>query len=266
MTTDQKLGTSELLYRAAEQMGLQPSWLQPNGLLAIWVDGQERYLNLSYSVLNSHISVSLARDKYLTRLVLERHNMQNIPFARPSALAEAEAFLHEYKKIIAKPVRGGGARDIHIVTDAAQLRALDISEYILEKYIAGKELRYLIINDAVIGVHRSDYGTSVDEHRALERISYPQAAWDPGLIASSLKIARVLGLKFAAVDFLVDDSGLAHILEVNTIPGLKWFHSPTSGPKIDVARLFLEAMMEDIASEPSVVADLLVARPTVAYS
>jgi len=247
-------------------MGLQPSWVTPNGLLAISVDGRERYLNLTCSTLNSHASASLAKDKYMTRLILARHGMQNIPFARPSTLAEAEAFLEKYGKIIAKPVGGAGACDIHVVTQTVQLQALQINNYILEKYIAGKELRYLILNDTVIGVHRSDYGTSVEEHRPLRRISYPQSVWSLELIASSLHIARVLDLKFAAIDYLIDASGYAYILEVNTTPGLKWFHAPTSGPTVDVARLFLEAMLNDLRTETSSTPDPLGTYPLIAYS
>lgn len=238
-----KLGTAELLYRCARRMGLRPAWVTPGGMFAISVNGIEKYINFARSPLNSHASASLAKDKYLTRLILARHSMQNIPFARPSTQAEAGQFLAAHGKIIAKPVDGHGSRDIHIITSITQLRALEINGYILEKYIAGQEMRYLILNGSVIGVHRSEYGTSVEETRALERLSYPQAEWDGVLMATSLQIARVLDLAFAAVDFMVDAEGNAYVLEVNTTPGLKWFHAPSSGPKIDVARLFLEALL-----------------------
>jgi glutathione synthase/RimK-type ligase-like ATP-grasp enzyme len=239
--TGQKLGTTELLYRCAQEMGLQPSWVTPNGMFAISVGEREKYVHFARSPLNSHTGASLAKDKYLTRLVLERHGMQNIPFAQPQTQAEAARFLQTHRKIVAKPIYGHGAHDIHVITTGAQLRALTIRDYILEKYITGQEMRYLILNDTVIGVHRSDYGTSVEATRALERISYPSQSWNPALTASSVRIAQILDLKFAAVDYLIDASGHAFILEVNTTPGLKWFHAPTSGPVVDVARQFLEA-------------------------
>lgn len=225
-------------------MGLQPSWIVPDGLFAVSVGGQEKYINLASSNLNSHVASSLAKDKYLTRLILQRHNLQNIPFCSPQNQEEAAAFLQEYSKIIAKPLSGYGAQDVHIVTDAAQLKRLHAPRYILEKYVAGKELRYLVLNGAVISVHRSDYGVSVDEHRPLRRISVPDGAWSKALVDTSIKIARLLDLKFAAVDYMIDSSGCAYILEVNTSPGLKWFHAPSSGPIVDVARLFMEAFLE----------------------
>lgn len=246
----QKIGTAELLFRSAQEMGLSPSWITPDGLFAISVNNHERYVNFARSPLNSDTAASLAKNKYLTRRILERHNMHNIPYAHPLTLAEAKLFLKRHGKIIAKPITGSGSRDIHIVTMPSQFEGLNIADYILEKYIVGKELRYLILNDSVIGVHRSDYGVSVKEDRPLQRISYPAATWDPALVSSSLKIARILDLKFAAVDYLIDSSGQAHILEVNTTPGLKWFHAPTSGPIVDVARQFLSAVFNDSDESP----------------
>jgi glutathione synthase/RimK-type ligase-like ATP-grasp enzyme len=244
MDTSQKLSTAALLYNCAQQMGLRPSWITVDGMFAVLANGHEKYINFARSPLNSHVSASLVKDKYLTRLILGRHNITNIPFARPDTQNDAEIFLRMYKKIIAKPVNGSGARDIHIITRQAQLQDLDIANYILEKYVAGREMRYLILNGAVIGVHRSEYGTSVEETRPLQRISYSRSRWNPLLIASSIQIARIFDLKFAAVDYIIDANGIAHILEVNTTPGLKWFHAPTSGPVVDVARQFLEAVFQ----------------------
>ncbi len=227
-------------------MGLRPAWITPNGLFAITIDGIERYINFTCSPLNNDTAASLAKNKYHTRLVLERQGMPNIPFLRPKTMREAEAFLHLHGKIIAKPNRGYGSRDIHIVTQLAELQALRIQQYILEKYIAGKEMRYLVLQGQVIGVHQSEYGTSVDEHRPLRRISYLPATWDKSLIELSLRVSQTLGLRFAAVDYLITPLGRQYVLEVNTKPGLKWFHAPTSGPSIDVARKFIDAFISDV--------------------
>lgn len=244
MAITPKLGTAELLYHCAGQMGLQPSWVIPGGVFVIAVEGREIHINLARSPLNSDLGASLAKDKYLARLILGRHKLQNIPFARPATLLEAEVFLARYGKIIAKPVTGAGAQDVHIITSAAQLRNLSIAKYILEQYIAGPEMRYLVLGQEVIAVHQSEYGTSVEATRALRRISYHESEWDTGLVGMSLRIARILGLEFAAVDYLIDDSGRPYILEVNTMPGLKWFHAPSSGPAVDVARMFLTAILD----------------------
>jgi len=231
-------------------MGLHPFWLTPNGLFAITTVDGERYINFARSPLNSHVAASLSKDKHLTRLILERNGIPNIPFTRPKTQQEAQSFLNLYGKIIAKPVAGSGSRDIHIITEALQLRDLKIDQYILEKYIQGEELRYLVLNGDVIGVYQSKYGTSVQANRALQCISSPQETWSPTIVTSAVRVAQVLGLSFAAVDYLTDASGRSYILEVNTTPDLKWFHQPSSGPAVDVARLFLEAILEDEAIAP----------------
>lgn len=102
-------------------------------------------------------------------------------------------------------------------------------------------MRYLLLDD-VIAVHQSEYGISVAETRDLKRISYPEDTWDSKLATLSLRIAKVLGLQFAAVDYLIDLDQQIYILEVNSAPGLKWFHAPSTGPSVDVASLFLQAM------------------------
>ncbi len=244
MATSDKTSVAALLYESAEQMGLMPAWIQRGRLFAISVSGQEKYLYLSHTPLNPHVGASLAADKYATRQIMERHGLLNIPFAKVETQAEAAAFLQTYGEIIAKPHKGAGTRDIHIVSNPRQLLQLNIEDYILEQYVPGKEMRYLILNGKVIAVHQSDYGTSVQADRKLLRISYPKHAWDPGLTRTSVRIARVLGLKFAAVDFMIDANNRPYILEVNSRPGFKWFHAPSSGPKVDVARLFMEAFLK----------------------
>lgn len=251
MASQAKLGSNELLYRCAQTMGLRPAWLKPGGVFVVNIAGKEQYIHGACSPLNSQANAAMAKNKYLTRLILQRNNLPNIPFARPRDHGVAQAFLNKHGKIIAKPVKGSGAQDINIVTNSMQLQALDITHYILEKYIAGQEMRYLVLNGSVVAVHESRYGTSVAADRPLERISYSQQDWDTELVETSLRTADTLGLRFAAIDYLTDATGRSYVLEVNTKPGLKWFHAPTSGPVIDVAHLFLESLLNEHLREVS---------------
>jgi glutathione synthase/RimK-type ligase-like ATP-grasp enzyme len=238
-------GSAELLYAAAKQMDLSPVWLIRGQLLAIATSEGERYLYDAKNSLNSQLSSSLTQDKLATRRVLERHNLPSIPNINPANQEEAEAFIAKHQTIIVKPLKGSNCQDVHIVHTPEQLVLFNIKNYILEQYISGRELRYLILNGQVIGVHESEYGGSVSETRSLQRISYPRAEWSPVLIALALDVAAIFKLRYAAVDFLVDSQGGAHILEVNSSPGMKWFHSPTTGPEVNVAGMFLEAMIEE---------------------
>jgi D-alanine-D-alanine ligase-like ATP-grasp enzyme len=241
MPLSQKVGTAQLLFNAALNMGLQPSWVV-NGLFAVTINDKEEYVNYARSPLNTAVAVSLATNKYFTRMVLERHGVQNIPFTCPQTPAAAQAFLQKHGKIVAKPHHGSGAVDIHIVTTPAQLAQLDVKKYILERYIKGKELRYLVLNDSILAVHESEYGDSVASDRPLQRISYARSDWDEQLSKESLRITEALRLRFAAVDYLIDSDGSSYLLEVNTAPGLKWFHAPSTGPVVDVAAQLLRSL------------------------
>lgn len=250
MPVIKRLGSAELLYRAAERMGLHPSWVTQGGMFAFDLHGSETYVNRSISALNSHTAVSLAHNKQLTRLVLERHGFTNIPFLKTKDMSEALAFLKQHKQIIAKPNKGSGAEDIHIINSAEQLLDLKPTGYILEKYLTGGEHRYLVLEGKVIAAHISEYGTSVQADRYLERYSLTTEEWDTELVQASIKAADVIGLRFAAIDFIIDSNHKAHVLEVNSTPGLKWFHAPTTGPPVDIAGSFLECLIRDNTPSP----------------
>jgi glutathione synthase/RimK-type ligase-like ATP-grasp enzyme len=238
-----KPGSAELLYARAGQMGLAPVWLIRGQLMSVTTNEGLRYLHHAKSELNSQLSSSLTRDKLATRRILEQHGLPSIPSIKPDSQGEAERFLDTHSKIIVKPLEGSNCRDVNIVETQERLVLFNITKYLLEKYINGREFRYLLLDGQIIGVHESEYGGSVSETRSLQRISYPRAEWSPALMELSLKVARILRLRYAAVDFLIDEQGHARILEVNSSPGMKWFHAPTSGPEIDVAGLFLETFM-----------------------
>ena len=262
----EKLGSADLLFRAANAMGLQPSWLKQGAIFAIPAPDGERYINYSISSMNSQLSSSMVGNKDAARLVLARHDFPTMAHIVPRNHAEAQAFLTKYAKIIVKPINGSNSRDVHIVEFPEQLAAFNVQHYIFEEYTSGKEMRYLILNDSVIGVHESQYGESVAEDRDLKRISYPRADWDPMLVALSLKVSHVFGLHFGAVDYIIGLDGNARILEVNSSPGMKWFHAPTSGPAVDVASLFLQATLDDRRPEVPVGPASLVASSAEAYS
>jgi len=243
MASDTKVDTAPLLFIAAQHMGLEPFWLIPNGLFGITTPHGERYINFARSPLNSHVSASLVRDKYAARAILARNHLPNIPYRLCRTIEDARQFLAVHRTIVVKPRSGSGSRDIHIVSQPSQLVGLTIAHYICEKYIPGTEMRYLLLNDEVIAVHHSEYGASVAADRTLQRISYAPQDWDPALVAMTRRIASAFGLHFAAVDFMIAENGHAYILEINSTPGLKWFHAPSSGPPVDAARLLLEAIL-----------------------
>ena len=266
MTNNQQLGTAELLFNCAAHMGLRPAWVAHGGLITITTPVGDRHLYHAKSTINSQLGSSLTTNKLTTRQVMQQYGLPNIAFLNTPSRAEAEQFLATHARIIVKPLKGSNSRDVRIVDSPEQLADIHLPHYILEKYIAGKELRYLVLDNRIIGVHESKYGESVAETRDLKRISYPESAWDAQLTALALKTAAVLGLRYAAVDYLIGAGDAAYILEVNSSPSMKWFHAPTSGPKVDVARLFLETMLNDLRPKAPVTSGRLGTLPVTAYS
>lgn len=264
MIADRKLDKVELLFSTAAQMGLRPTWIVQDSLFVIPTTNGEQYIN---GTLSTNLSSRLAANKHTARIILERHGLPSMQYINPSSLVEAEKFLATYKKIIVKPLSGTDSRDVHIVESPEQLASFKIHEYILEQYAPGKEIRYLLLDQRVIGVHESQYGESVAQDRALRRISFPEAEWDAELMKLSVQVVKIFGLRYAAVDYIINPDGTAAILEVNSSPGMKWFHAPTSGPAIDVASMFLKAI---VANSPPVAVQIetapLGASQVVAYS
>lgn len=235
--------TARLLFISAQQLGLRPQWVKKGHVFAIATELGERYVHFARSTGNSQLATSLSSNKLLTRLIFERHGLPNIPYLHTSMLDSALTFLEEHAIIIAKPLAGHGAQGVTIISQPKQLVDIPLDTVILEKYIAGVEMRYLVLDGRVIAVHRSEYGTSVQEDRILKRISYPVQEWDESLVKLSITATRALGLHFATMDYLIIDSK-AYLLEANSRPGFKWFHYPSSGPVVDVASLFLRDMIQ----------------------
>ena len=261
-----KLSSAELLFKAANKMGLRPSWLKPGSIFAIPTSDGERYINYSISSMNSQLSSSMVGNKNAARLVLARRGFPTMAHLVPANHVDARAFLTKYKKIVIKPINGSNSRGVHIIESPEQLIPFNVQNHIFEEYAPGREVRYLLLNNRVIGVHESQYGESVAEDRNLKRISYPRISWDPELVVLSQEVAKAFGLRFAAVDYIIGPDGRARILEVNSSPGMKWFHAPSSGPVVDVAGLFLRAMLDDGHLGTPTASGSLATAPVKAYS
>ncbi len=241
--------TAQLLFTSARGMRLNPKWLTKN-LFSVTTDDGIKHVWSSRSSLNSHLSVSLTNNKYLMRTILDEAQLPNIPYLHATTLAQAAAFLANHRKIIVKPVKGARADDIHLVDQPAQMAKLEIKKYILEKYIEGKELRYLTLEGKVIAACQNDYTNPLELYRNLNCSAYAAAEWDPQLVALSEQIVKLIDLRFGAVDYLITADGTVYVLELNSAPALKPFHSPDSGPATDVAQLFLQAMVDDQTPAP----------------
>lgn len=233
--------SSKYIFDAAEKLGLTPEMVADYGLIRIKYNGQDIYFFNTISDLNSSVASYIAKNKHTTRVVLEKNNLPNIPFVMPESDDEAIEFLSEHKKIMVKPTYGANSVGIKIIENEDELRKLDLSESILEKFIIGEEFRYLVLDGKVIAVH---FCIPDFETNKTKRISIKENEWDTEMLETAIKTAEVIGLRFASVDFLKDEDAKLHILEVNSAPGISRYYEPDEGEKVDVARLFIEANLK----------------------
>lgn len=242
--------TAKILYKEAEKMGLHPVWLTNYGLFSIKVNGKLFYIFYSKCILNNSIGSYLAKNKHATRVILGLNNFLNIPFALPENKEEVKKFLKEHGTLVAKPTLGANSRGLRVINSLKDIKGINLLDYIFEKFIEGKEIRYLVLNNEVLSVHEKSFEGPITNPSAIKRISYPKEAWESEMTQTALSVAATLYLKFAAIDFLIDENGKAYILEVNSAPGLRFFQHPSSGPSLDIAKIFLEETIKAALNLP----------------
>ncbi|HSX08953.1 MAG TPA: ATP-grasp domain-containing protein [Candidatus Saccharimonadales bacterium] len=238
--------TALVLFEEAKKMNLKPQWLTDYGLFSIEINGQFGYVFYSRNMFNSNLSGFLAMDKHATRVVLEQNAMPNIPFGMFKTKKDVILFLDEHKRIIAKPVVGSSSKDVHLISSQHEIPDIVFEKYIFEKFIEGREMRYLVFQNSVIAVHEKVYEGPINDVEKVKRISYPKNTWNEKLVKLSIQITKLLFMKFAAVDYLIDKEGSMYVLEVNSSPGLYFFEHPTAGPTIPISRIFLEETIKEI--------------------
>lgn len=239
--------STEILFTRAKELGLQPRRLNDYGLFEITLkNGSRQYVFHSKSNLNSQLASYLVTNKHITREILDEHKLPNIPYCLPESKQELRSFFDGHQPIVVKPTYGHGSHGVLFIYQVEQLENVDIFNSVAEKFIKGQEERYLVLNGQVIAVHQKLYDGPINSPETLQRVSVDAAAWNEKQVYMAVQVATVFGLRFAAVDFIVMSDGTFVILEVNSAPGIAWFHAPTSGPSVDVAGKLLLAMTEII--------------------
>jgi len=242
MIDDKRL---DLVLSTAKAMGLKAKLLNNRGLVSIETNGKEIYLFHKTSNPNSQMATWLADNKFAARVIFERNSLPNIPFCYPASDVEATNFLIDHGKIICKPLKGGHSQNVHLVSNKDELRKLDLSRCILEKFIEGQEVRFLVVAGEVKAVHHKVYDGPINNPETVYRVSIDKNKWDEQMSGLAGKASRALGLKFTAVDFLVTKQNEAYILEINSAPGLDRFNKPDEGPPINIMKLYLEQIIDN---------------------
>lgn len=189
------------------------------------------------------LASALAMDKEASKKVFLYHDIPVAPFVVINRKQSGEkintrfitTFVDFSLPWVIKPVAEGSSIGVSIVKseeeiDDAVKEAFSYGrKIIIEKYIRGKEIQIGILGQTVLG--------GVEVRPSKEFYSY-EAKYTPGLTQyilppdidnlaydtlkdMALKAHNALGCSGATrVDFILDESNMPYILEVNTIPGM----------------------------------------------
>jgi D-alanine-D-alanine ligase len=137
--------------------------------------------------------------------------------------------------VVIKPHAEGSSVGVSLVFSKDQVApAVELAfkygnEILVEKFIKGKEVQVGILGDRALGAieivpksafydYRAKYEKGMSDHFFPARI--PEDVYQRTLEAG-LAAHRALGCRgYSRVDFIIDESGAAYILEVNTLPGM----------------------------------------------
>lgn len=137
--------------------------------------------------------------------------------------------------VVIKPHAEGSSVGVSLVfkneevTPAVELAFKYGDEVLIEKFIKGKEVQVGILGTRALGAieivpkrtfydYTAKYEKGMSDHFFPARI--PEADYQRTLEAG-LAAHRAIGCRgYSRVDFILDESGAPHILEVNTLPGM----------------------------------------------
>lgn len=137
--------------------------------------------------------------------------------------------------VVIKPHAEGSSVGVSLVfkneevTPAVELAFKYGDEILIEKFIKGKEVQVGILGARALGAieivpkrtfydYAAKYEKGMSDHFFPARI--PEADYQRTLEAGTAA-HRAIGCRgYSRVDFIIDESGVPHILEVNTLPGM----------------------------------------------
>ncbi|MHC4623503.1 MAG: D-alanine--D-alanine ligase family protein [Planctomycetota bacterium] len=178
------------------------------------------------------------------------------------------------EKFVVKPLRQGSTIGVSMAEDAesALEAAADCSrqfgDCMIEEYVPGREITVSILQDSALPIIEIKSKTGFYDYHAKYIDHQTEFLFDTiddlTLIAeierAALDCFHTLGCRhFARVDFILSHHGIAHVLEVNTIPGFT-SHSllPRAAEKAglsmsDLCLKIVDTAMKDNCSERSLI-------------
>ena len=174
-------------------------------------------------------SSRLTFDKSLTRKRLQQHGIQ-VPAG--ITISRQDASVPIQFPVVVKPARQGSSIGVSMAgcteewgpaIDAALAFCSDV---VVESYIAGREVSVPVIDGEVFPAVEIivpdgwyDYHNKYENNRTQYQVPATDLPTNLGSVA--LQACRVCGAEgILRVDFRIDDADQAHVLEINTIPGM----------------------------------------------
>jgi len=190
-------------------------------------------------LVNSPDAIEIMADKWLTNSILAHAGIP-VPHTRLITLSEvySESDFSDFSfPVVVKTPEGSLGNGVYWIENYRELEDLlsfsysvssKESQLLVQQAIVaskGTDIRVIISHGTVIGaIKRTNPGHSFKANlkQGGSATLYPT---DEKLIKLSKKIASVLGVNFAGIDFLVDDQKNYYLTEVNAFPGFKGFES-----------------------------------------
>lgn len=130
---------------------------EESGLMALSCGGRTITCRESLSQLTSAVAMSCCDDKAVTRRLLRRHGLAVPDQEEAGSPADNRAFLETHCRIVVKPARGEQGAGIsvdlstpeEVETAVAAARAV-CDRVLLEQFVAGDDLRIVVINFQVV--------------------------------------------------------------------------------------------------------------------
>jgi GNAT-family acetyltransferase (TIGR03103 family) len=148
------------------------------GFLRLWYQERAVCIRGSLSELTSAVAMSRCDNKHVTRRVLAAAGLR-VPRATLASFdARDERFLAEVGKLVVKPVYGEGGTGVTVgvTTDAELAQALKAArmqspQVLLEEFVAGHDLRVIVIDHAVVAAAVRRPATVVgDGHSTIRQL------------------------------------------------------------------------------------------------
>jgi len=180
---DMELST-QLLLREAVRRGVSFEILdRKENFVRFRKDGNTQYVKQATKTsLDNYASILAMENKLVTKKILEEYKIRvpkGLEYTSAEA-AKADFLIHQGKPVVIKPNQTNFGLGITILKEnedeETYRRAVDIafehdSTILIEEFISGKEFRFFVINDEVVGIlHRVPANVTGDDTKTIREL------------------------------------------------------------------------------------------------